>query len=450
MAVNSSPQFSADVEGYIAMKTLPLARRQLVAFQFADKSEGIPKGRGVNYTATRYMRIPLPYAPLSEGVPPIGETMTIQQVTATALQWGDKVTITDVAEMTIKHPLFQKAIELVALQLSETLERNTFLALMGGTQVNYVNSRGSRGALVAGDVLDGQTVIRTTAALETLGAPRYMGDEMTDTKIDAGKPTKASADPRGMPHYVALIHTLVVGDFRQQSDVKLAWTYSDLNRLYNYEAGEWSGIRFCATNMIPYWTQVANTGQNATAGTTGSLASSTTYNVIITGSTTDNQYEQLIYAISGNVNVTGPNGSISVTLPSTAGYTYSAYIGTTSSPQNLALSASGPTTGPLAGVATQMAGGQTVTLTAIGPMQVPPAAPGAGLTVFPTFVIGRGAYAQVELDNARFTYLKDADKSDPLNQLRIVGWKAFYGTLLSNVSFMARIESVSAMSVTFT
>ena len=69
--------------------------------------------------------------------------MTIQQVTATALQWGDKVTITDVAEMTIKHPLFQKAIELVGLQLSETLERNTFNALMGGTQVNYVNRRGS-------------------------------------------------------------------------------------------------------------------------------------------------------------------------------------------------------------------------------------------------------------------------------------------------------------------
>jgi hypothetical protein len=201
--------------------------------------------------------------------------------------------------------------------------------------------------------------------------------------------------------------------------------------------------------MIPYFTQVSNSGQNATAGTAGSLASSTTYNVIITGSDTQNQYEQLIYAISGNVNVTGPNGSISVTLPSTVGYTYSAYIGTTASPQNLALSAAGPTSGPLAGVATQMAGGQTVVLTATGPMQIPPAAPGAGLTVYPTFIIGRGAYAQVELDGAKFTYLKDADKSDPLNQLRIVGWKCFYGTLLSNVTFMARIESVSAYTSSF-
>ena len=449
MAVNSAPAFQADIEGYIADKTLPLARKQLVAYQFADKSEGIPKGRGVTYTATRYIRLPLPFAPLSEGVPPIGETMQIQQVTATALQWGDKVTITDVAEMTIKHPLFQKAIELIGLQLPELLERNTFNELMAGTQVNYVNSRGSRGALVAGDVLDAATVSRTDANLETGGsqggAPRWMGDEMTDTKIEAGKPTRASADPKGMPHYVALIHTNVVYDFRTNPTVVQAWTYSDLNRLYNYEVGEWSGIRFCKTNMIPYFTQVANTGQNATAGTAGNLASSTTYTVIITGSDTQNQYEQLIYAISGSVNVTGPNGSISVTLPSTAGYTYNAYIGTTTSPQNLALSASGPTSGPLAGVATQMAGGQTVVLTAIGPMQVPPAAPGAGLTVYPTFIIGRGAYASVELDSAKFTYLKDADKSDPLNQLRIVGYKIFYGLLLSNVQFMARIESVSAL-----
>ena len=450
MAVNQSSQFQADIEGYIADKTLPLARRQLVAFQFADKSEGIPKGRGVNYTASRYQRLPLPFAPLSEGVPPIGEPMTIQQVTATALQWGDKVTITDVAEMTIKHPLFKKATELVALQLAETLERNTFNALMGGTQVNYVNSRGSRGALQAGDVLDGQTVIRTDMALETLGAPRWMGDEMTDIKIDAGKPTKASDDPRSMPHYVAICHHAVVADFRQQSDVKLAWTYSDLNRLYNYEAGEWSGIRFCKTNMVPSFTGVA--AIQGTAGTAGSLAGSpTNYYVIITASDTQNQYESRIYAVSNAVSVTGPNGSISVTLPALVGFTFNVYVGTTTSPSQLGLTAAGPTVGPYIGQAVQLAPNQTVIITGLGQTQVPPAFPGNanGLTVYPTFIIGRGAYAQVELDNVKFTYLKDADKSDPLNQLRIVGWKAFYGTLISNTNFMARIESVSAYSTSF-
>src|SRR5712671_8159843 len=94
---NAASQFSSDIEAYIADKTLPLARRQLVAYQFGDPLR-LPKGRGTTYTATRYLRVPLPFAPLSEGVPPTGEQMAIQQVSATALQWGDKVTITDVAE----------------------------------------------------------------------------------------------------------------------------------------------------------------------------------------------------------------------------------------------------------------------------------------------------------------------------------------------------------------
>jgi N4-gp56 family major capsid protein len=446
MATNSAAAFSADIESYIADKVLPLARKQLVAYQFGDPAE-LPKGRGTTYTATRFNRLPLPFATLSEGVPPVGETMTISQVSATAQQWGDKVTITDVAEMTIKHPLFKQAMVLTALQVSETLERNTFNSLMAGTQVNYVNSRGARASLVAGDVLDTNTVIRTAAALETIGAPRFMGDEETDTKIDAQSGGgKASANPRSMPHYTSIIHTLVVADFRQNADVRLAWTYSDLNRLYNYEAGEWSGIRFCKSNMVPSFVGVAQV--NGSVGTAGSLATNTYY-VQVTASDTQNQYESRIYQVSASLSVIGPTGSISVTLPSVSGFTFNVYVGTTSSPANLGLTASGPTSGPMSGQATQLTGGTTVVITGTGLAQTPPAAPATGLTVYPTFVFGRGAYAQVKLDDVKFTYLKDADKSDPLNQLRVIGWKTMYGTLISNQTFFARIESVSAYSSSF-
>jgi hypothetical protein len=273
-----------------------------------------------------------------------------------------------------------------------------------------------------------------------------MGDEQTNTKMeaDAGG-SKASDNPRAMPHYAAIIHTLVVGDFRQNATVIQAWTYSDLNRLYNYEAGEWAGIRFCKSNLVPFFTGVA--AISGTAGTAGSLATGTYY-IIVTASDSQNQYESRIYQVSGGISVTGPNGSISVTLPALVGYNFNVYVGTTASPANLGLSASGPTVGPLAGQATQLAPGQTVVITGTGVSQVPPAAPATGLTD-PTFIIGRGAYGQVVLDNAKFTYLKDADKSDPLNQLRVIGWKAFYGTLIENQNFFARIESVSAFSVAF-
>jgi N4-gp56 family major capsid protein len=446
MATNVASQFSADISNYIADKTLPLARRQLVAYQFGDPLT-LPKGNGTTYTATRYNRVPLPFQSLSEGVPPVGETMTLSQVTATVTQWGDKITITDVAEMTIKHPLFVKAIELMGLQVAETLERNTFNNLMGGTQINYVNARGARASVQAGDVLNPHEIDRAVGSLFTLGAPRFMGDEMTNTRVaaDAGG-ARASESPRNMPHYVAILHPLVVQDMRENSTIVTAWSYSDLNRLYNYELGEWGGVRFTFSNMVPTWTGVAQI--TGTPGTSGALATNTYY-IVVTASDTQNQYESRIYQVSGALSVTGATGSVAVTLPTLAGFTFNVYIGLTNSPTNLGLCAAGPTSGPMTGQATQLAGGQTVTITAVGAAQTPPAAPNTGVTVYPSFIFGRGAYGQVVLSNINTTYLKEADKSDPLNQLRVVGWKVFYGTLITNNSFMMRIESSSAFSTAF-
>ena len=456
MAVNAAGQFNSggaygtgDVEQYIALKTLPLTQQQLVVYQFGDKLT-LPKGRGTQYAASRYIRVPLPFGPLSEGVPPVGETMTLQQVVATAQQWGDKITITDVAELTIKHPLFQKAIELTALQVAETLERNTFVNLLGGTQVNYVNSRGSRASLQAGDVLNPHEINRATAALLQIGAPQYTGTEQTDPKLNAEQGgVRASSSPRTMPHYTAVMPPLVAADLRENQTIVTAWSYSDINRLYNFELGEWGGVRFTFSNMVPFFTGIASP-TNGTGGTVGTLATAT-YKIQIVGVNNQTQYEQNIYQISAGVAVTGATGSISLTTPSTAGFTYEVYISGAglSTMLNLATSPSGPTVGPLAGQATQVPPNTAVLLTGIGVAQSAPAAPTTGLTVYPTFVFGKGAYGQVMLDDVKFTYLKTADKSDPLNQLRVIGWKVFYGTLIQNQQFFMRIESTSAFSATF-
>jgi len=446
MPVNQSSSFQSDVEAYIAQSTLPLARRRLVVYQFGDPLE-LPKGRGITYQAARWNRVPLPSAPLSEGVPPNGQNMTVTMVSANAIQWGDKITLTDVAELTIKHPMFKIAKELCALAVAETLERNTFNNLNGGTQINYVNSRGARASLVAGDVLNLHEINRMYAALETLGAPRFMGDEQTDMKIEAeAGGSRASDNPRGLPHYTAVVHTLAVQDIRENSTFVTASAYSDINKLYNAEIGTLGGVRFCSSNMIPTWTGYA--AVQGTAGTAGSLATGNYY-IIVTGSDTQNQYESYVAQVSNLIAVTGPNGSISVTTPNVSGYSFNVYIGLTNSPANLALSASGPTTGPMQGQATQLPGNTTVILTGTGVAQTPPAAPATGVTVYPTYVFGRGAYGQVMLDDIKYTYLATADKSDPLNQLRVVGWKVMYGTILLNQLFFGRIESTSAFAATF-
>ncbi len=61
-------------------------------------------------------------------------------------------------------------------------------------------------------------------------------------------------------------------------------------------------------------------------------------------------------------------------------------------------------------------------------------------------MIGNHSYGQVLLENPEFHYLSGADKSDPLNQTRVVSWKVFYGSIILNQAFFMRIESSSAFS----
>ena len=443
---SSGQTLANDIELHIADEVLRIAQRQLVAYQFGQPLR-INKNTGVTYTATRYERLPLPFAPMSEGVASAGEAITIAQVSATAQQWGDLVRVSDVADMTIKHPLFKQAIRLIGYQQPETIERNVLNILLTATQVNYANAKTSRANLLATDVMTTVEVSKVVGALETFGAPTFSGDERIDMKVEANARTKASTTPSAMPHYVALIHPLVTQDLRQNSTIATAWSYSDLNRLYNNDLGEWGGVRFCKTNMMPYWTGVA--AVSGTAGTSGSLATAS-YFVQVTGSPSATSVEQKIYQASSSISVTGPSGSISVTLPTLPGYVFNVYVGTSSSPSNLGLSASGPATGPLTGQATQLASGSTVIITGTGIAQTPPAAPATGVTVYPTIFIGQDAYGQVLLDDVKYTYLDKADKSDPQNQTRLVTWKMMYGTIILNNAYMARTEAGSAYSPTYT
>lgn len=448
--VNKSASFSADISNYIQKKTLPLAQRHLVAFQFGVPLT-LPKNRGTSYTATRYSRINLPGAPLAEGVPSVGEIMPISQQVATAQQWGDSVYITDVDMLTIEHNLFKEGMRLTALQLSETLERNTQNALMSGTNIGYANSKTTRASLLSTDVLGVTEINKAVGSLNTVGAPKYGAPDFEDVKEELDK---IRGGGKNKPHFVSVIHPLVEQDLRSNTVMANAWSYSDIDVLYNMEVGMWGGVRFTSTNMTPWYL-----GAALITGTSSGVGTFTTanYQLFITETDPVFGYERIIHQSSGNIAMTAGQGmSVTLPAPTVAGYTFNAYLsgpaGTT--PLTLALSAAGPTVGAFAGYATQMAGSQVVLLTGPGPTVaslqnsatpslVAPAAPATGVTVYPSFFIGKGAYGQVTLDSAQFEYLNKADKSDPHNQLRVISWKIFYGTMILNQAFFMRFESGS-------
>ncbi len=442
--VNTSSEYAGLTTRFIAEKALEQTQRQLVLYQFADKKT-IPKGHGVQWEAIRWNYMRLPRFPTAEGVPPASNSLDYTQVTGTAVQWAGRWVGTDVAMVTSPKDLMKTAASQLAMQLAQTKERNGWVAAMSGSQVNYANSVGSRAALAATDVLNPTDVRRTYANLYNLGAQLWNGQdgENVERGIDYTQRQAGKSIP-GVEHYVALGSIFALEDLASNPTVQTAWSRNDTNKLYINQMGYWGGITFCSTNMGPSFTGIAQVnGANAV----GSLTTGT-YTIVVTGWDDQNFYESRVYQLSTDVSVT--TGGISLTTPSTTGFTYAVYVGvgTGALPATLGLTTSGPSDGSFAGQAIEIPPATAVTITGLGASMIPPAAPATDVTVYPVLVFGREAFACLKLSGVEWLRPTGPDKSDQLDQLRVVGWKMMDGWTILDQRKMARIEcAVSSTGV---
>ena len=298
MAVNTSGSFAADIEAYIADKTLPLTRKQLVVYQFGDPLT-LPKGRGVTYTATRYNRVPLPYAPLAEGVPPVGEIMTIQQVTATALQWGDKVTITDVAETDHQASAVQEG-DRTDRPAGRGNAGTQHLQQPAGLHAGQLRQlpRLARAAAWPATCSISTSSTAPTRSCSTLGAPRFMGDEMTDTKLeaDAGG-ARASSNPRA---HAALRLRVCIRSWPATSARTSRSSTPGRIRTSTGSTTTSSASGPASGSASRTWCRPgpAMRAIQAHRGADRQPGRPADYYIIVTASDTQNQYESQIYAVS--------------------------------------------------------------------------------------------------------------------------------------------------------
>ena len=442
---NQSSQYAGITTRLIANEALKQTQRFLVLTQFADQKT-IPHGRGVQWEAFRWNYMNLPRFPTAEGVPPNPDSLDFTQVTGTAVQWAGRWVGTDVATITTQQDLMRAAGKQLGMQLAQLKERNGFVNLSAGTQVNYANAVGSRAALGANDILNPTDVNRTYANLANLGADKWNGQtgETVQRSIDYTA-RQSEKTIKGVEHYVAIASIFPLEDLRNNPTVVNAWSRSDVDRLYINQMGYWGGITFCETNMAPSWVGVAQVNG---ANGVGSLTTGT-YTVQVTGWDNAKFYESRIYQLSTDVSVT--TGGITLTMPSTPGFTYAVYVGVGSGalPTNLGLTTSGPTSGSFQGQAIEIAPSTVVTITGLGAAMIPPPAPATGVTVYPVYIFGREAFASLELENVQWLRPTGPDKADQLDQLRVIGYKFMEGWTILDQRKMARIECAASNTGVF-
>lgn len=212
-----SPEMKVFYSDYLIDNALP----KLVHDQFGQKHP-IPKNGGKTIEFRKYNPLPKLLTPLTEGVTPDGQSLTVTTIEATVAQYGGYVTLSDVLLLTAIDNNMVQATKLLGNQAGATLDTITREVLNGGTNVVYAGGVDARSALTAEHKLTVDDIKKAVRALKNQNAEK-IGDS-----------------------YVAIIHPDVTYDLTNDPHWQAVKDY-DPKDWYEGEIGKIAGVRFVET-----------------------------------------------------------------------------------------------------------------------------------------------------------------------------------------------------------
>lgn len=197
---------------------------------------------------------------LTEGVTPTAKTLSVTDVTATLVQYGDLVTISDVVQDTNEDPVLREGTEVLGEQAAEMIETVRYGVLKAGTNVYYAN--GSYRSAV-------NTKMSKTLQRKCV---RYLKGQKGRMITKIVKSTPSYATQNVAPSYVAICHPDCEADIRDMSGFVDVKDYGSTSPWEN-ELGSCEGVRYIYSTIISPWTDAGGTyngGGYATISTSGS------------------------------------------------------------------------------------------------------------------------------------------------------------------------------------
>lgn len=172
MAATTTTTLSAELQTYFSRKLLRQAKYRTVLDQFAYK-EKLPSNSSKTISFTQYSDLAVATTPLTEGTPPSDTALAATAITATIDQLGAYVTLTDLAQLTVKHPVVQKATELLGTQAAKSYDRTINSVVVAGTSVIYQGTNAARTDIGAGEVISFTEIRKAVALLRNNGAEPF-------------------------------------------------------------------------------------------------------------------------------------------------------------------------------------------------------------------------------------------------------------------------------------
>lgn len=243
--VTTQSELSAEMKTFYDMTLIDMAQPELVHDQFGQKRP-IPKGKGKKIEFRKYAPLAKALTPLTEGVTPKGNKLSVSTIEATVQQYGDFIEISDVLDLTAIDNNLVEATKLEGSQAGRTLDTITREILMGGTNVQYAEGQVAARNLLKGGAADGNhylTVQAVKMAVRTLKA-------MNAKKIGGS--------------FVGIIHPDVSFDLMNDPEWEAVKQY-DPKDWYEGEIGRIGGVRFVETTEAKIFAAAGADGRDVYA-----------------------------------------------------------------------------------------------------------------------------------------------------------------------------------------
>lgn len=210
---------SPTMKEFYDTELLENARAELYFNQFGDE-QPLPKGNGDTVEWRGFDTFGKAMKPLTEGVTPDGNKLSMRKIKQSIDQYGDYSTISDRLELEAVDNVILGATEEHGAQAGETLDCITRNEVLTGTHVMYGGGKTSRSQLMAADRITPTLINKAATHLKKMKAP----------KIDGS--------------YVAIIHPSVSEDLREDESWIDVHKYSATEEIFNGEIGKLHGVRF--------------------------------------------------------------------------------------------------------------------------------------------------------------------------------------------------------------
>jgi len=170
MGVTSRTQIPQEVNNFYSRTLLERAVPTFLHQHFAQVRDIISHGGTNVIKFRRYNNLAAATTPLTEGVTPVGSSMSSVEITATVSQYGDYVTFTDVVQYETPDAVLTEYAGELGDQTADTYDQICRDILAAGTSVYYGGAAVARIGVAAGDLITKTLIQKVVRGLKNNNA----------------------------------------------------------------------------------------------------------------------------------------------------------------------------------------------------------------------------------------------------------------------------------------